>query len=80
MMMEDKYEIYGIQNCPFCTRATDLLSDKGERYIYFKLDSMDSVLSAKIMTDASMSTVPIIYCNGELVGGYTELRNKLENK
>ena len=59
--------------CPYCVQAKALLTQKGieyeERKIgegYTKEDLLEAVPTAR--------TVPQIFLDGELVGGYTELR------
>jgi glutaredoxin len=61
--------------CPYCVQAKTLLSQKGiefeERKIgegYTKEDLLEAVPAAR--------TVPQIFLDGELVGGFTELRAK----
>lgn len=68
--------IWSKDNCPYCLQAKTLLSLKGiqfeERKIgagYTKEDLLESVPNAR--------SVPQIFLDGELVGGFTELRAKL---
>ena len=68
--------IWSKDNCPYCVQAKTLLSKKGiefeERKIgqgYTKEDLLESVPNAR--------SVPQIFLDGELVGGFTELRAKL---
>ena len=62
--------------CPYCVQAKALLEQKGiefeEKKIgegYTKEDLLEAVPTAR--------TVPQIFLDGELVGGFTELRAKL---
>lgn len=64
--------IWSKDNCPYCVQAKVLLEQQGiefeERKIgsgYSKEDLLESVPHAK--------TVPQIFLDGELVGGFTEL-------
>lgn len=68
--------IWSKDNCTYCVQAKTLLSQKGiqfeERKIgdgYTKEDLLESVPNAR--------TVPQIFLDGELIGGFTELRAKL---
>ena len=68
--------IWSKDHCPYCVQAKTLLTQKGivfeERKIgvdYTKEDLLEAVPSAR--------TVPQIFLDGELVGGFTELRAKL---
>jgi glutaredoxin-related protein len=63
-------------HCPYCDQAYKLLQSKGyqieERKIgdgYTKEELLEAVPNAR--------TVPQIFLDGELVGGFTELRKKL---
>lgn len=72
-----KAVVWSKNNCPFCDRAKALLAQKGieyeERKIgegYSREDLLESVPNAR--------TVPQIFLNGKLVGGFTELRQYFE--
>jgi glutaredoxin len=63
--------------CPYCDQAKALLSSKGiifeERKIgdgYTKEELLEAVPSAR--------TVPQIFLDGKLIGGFTELKKYLE--
>jgi len=67
--------VWSKDHCPYCVQAKTLLSQKGiefeERKIgdgYTKEDLLEAVPNAR--------TVPQIFLDGELVGGFTELRAK----
>jgi glutaredoxin 3 len=68
--------VYSKYNCPYCDQAKALLTQKGipfeERKIgdgYTKEDLLEAVPNAR--------TVPQIFLDEELIGGFTELRAKL---
>ncbi len=70
--------VWSKYNCPYCDQAKALLTQKGiefeERKIgdgYTKEDLLEAVPSAR--------TVPQIFLGEELVGGFTELKKRLEN-
>jgi glutaredoxin 3 len=67
--------IWSRENCPYCVQAKALLEQKGIEYEERKIgegwtkeDLLEAVPNAR--------TVPQIFLNDELVGGYTELRAK----
>lgn len=73
-----KAVVWSKYNCSFCDRAKSLLTLKGiefeERKIgdgYSKEDLLEAVPGAR--------TVPQIFLDGELIGGFTELKKRLEN-
>jgi glutaredoxin 3 len=71
-----KAVVWSRDDCPYCVQAKLLLEqhsiDYEERKIgngYTKEQLLEAVPTAK--------TVPQIFLDGLLIGGYTELRNKL---
>ena len=71
-----KAVVWSKEQCPFCDQAKALLTQKGiefeERKIgdgWTKEDLLEAVPTAR--------TVPQIFLNDELVGGFTELKQKL---
>lgn len=69
-----KIQVYGKQNCPWCVKATELLTSKGLRFTYtdvLKDMSVGELVNLKTLYD--MNTVPIIVINDKLIGGYTDL-------
>ena len=69
--------IWSKENCPFCVQAKALLKQKGieteERNInkdWTKEQLMDAVPDAR--------TLPQIFLDDKLVGGFTELRKHLQ--
>jgi glutaredoxin 3 len=70
--------VWSKYQCPYCDQAKALLTQKGiqfeERKIgdgYTKEDLLEAVPTAR--------TVPQIFLGEELVGGFTELKKRLEN-
>lgn len=68
--------VWSKHHCPFCDQAKALLEAKGIEYEekkigegYSREDLLEAVPSAR--------TVPQIFINDELVGGFTELKKKL---
>lgn len=69
--------VWSKDNCPYCEQAKGLLKMKGiefeEKKIghgYTKEDLLEAVPTAR--------TVPQIFLGEELVGGFTELKQKLQ--
>lgn len=67
------YQIYSIANCPFCLRAKELLRETGKGFTEYAID-LKPELGKVIMERSLMKTVPIIYYNDDLVGGYNDLK------
>jgi glutaredoxin 3 len=69
-----KVEVYTTSYCPYCTRAKSLLRSKG--VVFEEIDvSGDSALREKMIEmSGGRRTVPEIFINGKIIGGYDELR------
>jgi glutaredoxin len=74
-----KAVVWSKYNCPYCEQAKALLKQKGivfeEKKIgdgYTKEDLLEAVPTAR--------TVPQIFLNEELIGGFTELKSYLTSK
>lgn len=72
-----KAVVWSKNQCPFCDQAKALLKQKGiefeEKKIgdgYTKEDLLESVPTAR--------TVPQIFLDGNLIGGFTELKKHFE--
>jgi glutaredoxin 3 len=67
-----KVEVYTWSNCPFCVRAKDLLNRKGAQFEEINLDGKDNEL-AQLRERTGQRTVPQIFIDGKLIGGFTDL-------
>jgi glutaredoxin 3 len=72
-----KFTIYGAKWCPYCTKATDLLTEKRYQYNFVDIDSLDKSQKQQLTAMSGMTTIPVIYCQGDLIGGYTDLVSEL---
>ena len=64
-------EIYGKEQCPFCTKAKGLAEREGHEFTYKQL-GVDFEFPEIMETFPSARTFPQIVVDGEKVGGYTE--------
>ena len=71
--------IYTKDNCSFCTSAKMLMSSKGIQYNELKLNEDYSKETLK-ETYPSAKTFPVIVIDGFNIGGYTELKVKLNEE
>lgn len=68
-----KVEIYTTQFCPYCVRAKSLLKQKG--VAFEEIDASDpDVRDAMVERAGGRRTVPEIFINGRIIGGYDELK------
>ena len=70
--------VWSKHNCPYCDQAKALLTQRGIKYEerkigdgYTREELLEAVPNAR--------TVPQIIINGNMIGGFTELRDYLEN-
>jgi glutaredoxin len=68
--------VWSKYNCPYCDQAKALLTSKGVQFEekkigdgYTREDLLEAVPNAR--------TVPQIFLDGQLIGGFTELKSKL---
>lgn len=63
--------IYTTDNCPFCHAAKNLLKGKGVKFE--EIDVSDDEDFDKLVDRTGWQTVPQIFINEKLIGGYREL-------
>jgi len=68
-----KVEIYTTSYCPFCIRAKSLLKNKGVAFSEIDVSDDDAMREKMIELSGGRRTVPEIFINGKIVGGYEEL-------
>ncbi|QCE33930.1 glutaredoxin 3 [Acetobacteraceae bacterium] len=73
-----KVQIYTQPGCPFCQRALALLEDKGIPFEHIDAPRGSEAREAVIKRSGGQKTVPVIFIDGELIGGCDALLS-LEN-
>lgn len=68
-----KVLMYKKDPCPYCDRAVNFLNGKGIAYDVVDLTNKPDEID-RIKAETGWRTVPIILINGQLVGGYTDLK------
>ena len=62
-------------NCSFCDNAKSLLKSGNRQYKVYNVQDSDNKWVLNLLKSSGITTVPQIFRpNGELVGGYTELK------
>jgi len=79
-----KVEVYTTTYCPFCAQAKNLLKSKGVAFDEIDVTDDDELRAKMIEMSGGRRTVPEIFINGKLVGGFEELKalddsGKLDN-
>ena len=67
-----KVDVYTTTFCPYCVRAKSFLESKGVSFTEHNLgNDPDKLMALKQRT--GMRTVPQIFINDELIGGYDDM-------
>lgn len=69
-----KVELYTTTYCPFCTRAKALLKKKGVAFEEIDVTDSPELRERMIELSGGRRTVPEIFINGRIVGGFDELK------
>ena len=69
--------VWSKDHCPFCDQAKALLKMKSIEFEERKIDGVNWTKEQLLESVPTARTVPQIFLDGELVGGFTELKKKL---
>jgi glutaredoxin 3 len=69
-----KVEVYTTQFCPYCVRAKSLLKQKGVAFEEIDVGDDPELREKMIDRAGGRRTVPEIFINGRIIGGYDELK------
>ena len=72
--------VYSKAQCGYCDMAKNLLEQKGIEFEEKRIDSNVAILDELKEKVPSVRSVPQIFLDNEHVGGYIELRNKLQGE
>ncbi len=73
-----KVIMYSKDPCPYCVNAKRLLDEKGVVFEEIDLTNNPEEMQ-RIKDETGWRTVPIILINGQLIGGYTDMKALDEN-
>ena len=76
--MDKKVEIYSKSNCSYCVMAMNFFDSKGISYEVYSADDQN-VFKEMLERNPSARTVPQIFIDDQLIGGYTDLIEKYED-
>ena len=68
-----KVTVYTTNYCPFCSRAKELLKRRGIPFEEILLREDDDKAWDDLQKRSSMQTVPQIFADDKILGGFTEL-------
>ena len=72
--------VYSKAQCGYCDMAKNLLEQKGIEFEEKRIDSNVAILDEPKEKVPEVRSVPQIFLDNEHVGGYNELRNKLQGE
>tara|TARA_B100000963_G_C22605629_1_gene662360 strand:+ start:775 stop:1005 length:231 start_codon:yes stop_codon:yes gene_type:complete len=73
----NKFIIYSKKRCSYCVAAKSLLNSKNIKFIEKMVDESEVDFNEMKNKAPNMRTLPVILCDDQLVGGYHELINFL---
>ena len=73
--MTKKVEIYSRSNCSYCDMAKNFFDLKGIDYEVYSADDPD-IFNEMLERNPQARTVPQIFIDDKLIGGYTDLIDK----
>ena len=76
--MNKKVEIYSKSNCSYCVMAMNFFDSKGVSYEVYSADDQN-VFKEMLERNPSARTVPQIFIDDQLIGGYTDLIEKYKD-
>tara|TARA_B100001029_G_C14994461_1_gene414102 strand:- start:780 stop:1037 length:258 start_codon:yes stop_codon:yes gene_type:complete len=71
-IMTKKVEIYSRSNCSYCVMAMNFFDSKGIKYDVYSADD-PKVFEEMLERNPQARTVPQIFIDDKLIGGYTDL-------
>jgi len=76
--MNKKVEIYSKSNCSYCDMAMNFFDSRGISYEVYSADDQN-VFKEMLERNPSARTVPQIFIDDQLIGGYTDLIEKYKD-
>ena len=70
--MTHEWIVYSRTVCPYCTQAKALLESKGIEYTEINIDK--NAAGRDLLLEQGLRSVPQIYHNAELIGGFDKLK------
>lgn len=71
--MAGKVTVYTSEQCPYCDRAKRLLKERGVAFDEVRIGWDDDQAWVELEARSGLKTVPQIFVDGKVLGGFTEL-------
>jgi glutaredoxin 3 len=75
-----KVTIYSLDYCPYCVQAKKLLSQRGVVFEEILVDASDRDTRELLRQRSGMKTFPQIFHGEELIGGFSDLKARDEER
>ncbi len=72
-MTPQKVKVYTMSHCPYCVRAKQLLAQRGVSFQEFLVLEEDDAQWDALFQKSGLRTMPQIFCEDQLIGGYSDL-------
>lgn len=74
LLTANKVVVFGWVRCPYCVKVKTLLDSITKDVSYFYVDKMENgeAIHGEIIKATGHETVPAVFINGSLVGGFSE--------
>lgn len=76
MGMSQKITVFSMQNCPYCTQAKNLLTQRGVPFEVVMTDDWPDQQWDELVQKSKMKTLPQIFAGEKLIGGYSQLADE----
>ena len=76
-MMLKNVELYSKSNCVFCDKAKHYFTQNNISYVEHNVE-ISEVFEALMSRNPNARTMPLIFVDDELIGGYTDLMEWVE--
>lgn len=73
-----KVEIFGKEWCAYCDRAKELLDERKVPYEFYDVENSVRHHKEMMTRNPDAKTVPQVFIDGKLVGGYDQLRARFK--
>lgn len=75
--VKGKYVIFYLSYCKYCISALELMKEKKVGFKGYEIGERDKKGFMECMSKYNHKTYPMIFYDGEFIGGWTELVRKL---
>ena len=77
-LMFNNVEIYSKSNCLYCDKAKNYFTQNNISYVEHNVE-VPEVFDTLMIRNPNARTMPQIFIDNELIGGYTDLEDWLQN-